>query len=317
MRRTTFILGLCLTILVMFIAVASAQEGIDKKNDSKACVKNDPRPECQTDNEKAEIQTASSDKKECPYHKAEVKVASSDKKECPHHKAEVETAAVTTEEKHEEGAGCTHGLKTNCIETFHEAMAPPCHEYIPQGKYAEARAAVPAMVEASKEIAEYYPGCTYGKNINEQFEAKREVFLNRMAELEEAANGDDDEAFKLAFDKMHSAFAEMNGVLYMRPDGVEDFHNVLVQIWHEYLPNEKYAEIESSIPELTEKAEYLTTVKLDETMADKQEAFTQKAEKLLKCVNDLSEACKSEDKEKIASTTETMHQSFESLTATF
>ncbi|NIP43772.1 MAG: hypothetical protein GWO41_09325, partial [candidate division Zixibacteria bacterium] len=67
-----------------------------------------------------------------------------------------------------------------------------------------------------------------------------------------------------------------------------------------------------SLPELTEKAEYLTTVKLDETMADKQEAFSQKAEKLLKCVNDLSEACKSEDKEKIATTTETMHQSFES-----
>ncbi len=364
----TFILFLCLTVLVMFSGLAQAEGDIDKKYDSKACVKGDTRPECQAHKEtaevktasaehkecehhkveaeevsaehkdcpyhKAEVETAAADKKECPYHKAEVETASADKKDCPPHKTEVKTASVSEHkecthgketvktaavksEKHEEGESCTKGVKTNCIETFHEAMAPPCHEYIPQGKYKEARAAVPAMVKASKEIADYYPGCTYGKNINEKFEARREVFLKRVAEMEEAAKGDDDKAFKLAFDKMHSAFAEMNGVLYMRPEGVEEFHNVLAQIWHDYLPNEKYEEIEGSLPELIKKAEYLTTVKLDETMADKQEAFTQQAEKLLKCAKDLHKACKSDDKEKIASTTETMHKSYESLTATF
>jgi hypothetical protein len=319
----TFTLFLCFTVMVMFAAVGSVAADIDQKHDSKACVKGDTRPECQAHKETAEVKSASSEHKECEHHKAEAQTATSAHKECEHHKTEVKTASATHEaheehaEHHEEGDGCTHGIKTNCIENFHTSMAAACHEHIPQGNYAEARELVPAMVKASKEIADYYPGCTYGKSINEQFKAKRDIFLKRVADMEEAAKGDDDKAFKLAFDKMHSAFAEMNGVLYMRPEGVEEFHNVLAQIWHDYLPNEKYDELESSLPELIKKAEYLTKVKLDETMADKQEAFTQQAEKLLKCAKDLHKACESDDKEKIASTTETMHKSYESLTATF
>ena len=297
--RKSFTLILCFTIFVMFIGQAFAEGETKTLNSTKHCVKDDSQPECQAHKQEVEVKSASSDKKTGEQTKTQISIS-------------VDEA----DEHHERDEDCTHGIQTNCIDAFHSAMAPPCHEYIPQGKYAEARAAVPAMIKASKEIAEYYPGCTYGKNINEQFKVKRDAFIKRVDELEKAC-GADDQAFKLAFDKMHSAFAEMNGVLYMRPDGVEEFHNILARIWHDFLPNKKYDEIKESLPELIKAAENLTSVKLDESMADKQEAFTQQAEKLLQYVNELKQVCETEDKEKIASTTETLHKSYEALTATF
>lgn len=283
--RKSFILILCLTITVMFANLASTDPDVklEEKPNKKECVKGDTRPECTG----ADTQT----------------------------KAEVKAAPVSAEGEHAEGESCTKGLKTNCIETFHTAMAPCCHELIPQGKIAEARAAIPQMTAASKEIAEYSPGCTYGKSLLEAYEAKRTVFLNSMAELEEATKNPDDEAFKAAFDKMHKAFEQMNGVLYMRPEGIEEFHNVLLTIWHDYLPAEKYDEIKGTMPELLKTAENLTKIKLDEQLIDKQEAFSNNAQKIYKCAQDLEKACEEDNGEKIAETTKALHESYVNLTS--
>jgi hypothetical protein len=283
--RKSFILILCLTIMVMFVNLASADPDVklEEKENPKHCTKDDPRPECSGVNAKTT--------------------------------PEVKATAVSAEGEKAEAEECTHGLKTNCIETFHSAMAPCCHELIPQGKIAEARAAIPQMTAASKEIAEYSPGCTYGKSLLEAYEAKRTVFLTSMAELEKATENPDDEAFKAAFDKMHSAFEQMNGVLYMRPEGIQEFHNVLLSIWHDYLPAEKYDEIKGAMPELLKTAENLTKIKLDEQLIDKQEAFTNNAQKIYKCAQDLEKACEEDNGEKIAETTKALHESYVNLTS--
>jgi hypothetical protein len=283
--RKALILILCLTVMVMFANLASADPDVKlgDKDNPRQCTKNDPRPECS--GAKTEVT------------------------------AQVKATAVKAEGEKTESQECTHGLKTNCIETFHAAMAPCCHELIPQGKISEAREAVPQMAATSKEIAEYSPGCTYGKSLLEAFDAKRTAFLNSMAELETATENPDDEVFKAAFDKMHTAFEQMNGVLSMRPEGIQEFHNVLLSIWHDYLPEKKYDEIKGTLPELLKAAENLTRIKLDEQMMDKQEAFSNNAQKIYKCCQDLEKACEEGNGEKIAETTQALHESYVNLTS--
>lgn len=283
--RKSFILILCFTIVVMFANLASADPdvSIDDKPNPKQCTKDDPRPECHADNTEL------------------TKIVKAD--------------ASSAEGEKAEGEECTHGVKTNCIETFHTAMAPTCHELIPQGKIAEARAAVPEMAAAAKEIAEYAPGGIYGKSLSEAFNARRADFVSSMTELEKAAEVPDDEAFKAAFENMHMAFEQMNGVLYMRPDGIEEFHDIMAAIWHDYLPEKKYDEIKGAMPELMKAAEHLTKVKLDEQMIDKQEAFSNNALKIYKSCQELEKACEEGNNDKIAETTKILHENFENLTS--
>jgi len=281
--RKTFALILCLTVMVVFANPASGDSvvKIDNKTNKKECTKDDPSPEC-----------------------AGAKVQKTD---------EVKTFDISDGDQKSETDECTHGLTTNCIDTFHAAMAPCCHDLIPQGKYDEARAAVPKMSAACKEIAQYNPGDTYGKSLLGNFETKRTAFLASMTELEAAASNPDNEAFKAAFDKMHGAFEQMNSVLSMRPEGIEEFHNVMAPIWHDYLPAQKYAEIKGAMPQLLKAAEQLTRVRLDEQMMDKQETFSNNAQKIFKCCQDLAKASDNNDAEKISESAQAVHESYEKL----
>ena len=275
--------------------------------------------------------SAGSDKKHtCPHDKTKTCSAaktagcgSTAEKKAETKDIEVKTAATSHEIKHDHAHDhdgeeeCTHGLKTNCIETFHSAMSTSCHEYIPAGEFDKVRADIPAMLTSAKEIAEYSPGCTYGKSINEKFSAKKAEFLKSVEKLEKVYKDGSDKEVKQAFDEMHMNFAQMNGTLIMRPDGVEEFHDILATVWHEYLPKKNFDRVKEAAPELATRAQYLTSVQLNEKLADSQSKFSQAAEYVHKCARELEEACAKDDPELIAKKAESLHESYHKLTATF
>ncbi len=320
--RKLLTLFVCFTVLVMF-SLAYAGDKKDCAAATQACPKTCPHMK------KAESTTAEAEKVEATAQTAESVEKKHDSKVCvtktdpgcatTAKTADVHKAATHEHASHEHASkeDCTHGVQTNCIQAYHEAMAPACHEYIPQGVLKQARADVAVMVKTAGEIAEYNPGCTYGSKLTKQFIQKRDYFVKSVAELEKASENGSDEEFKKAFDKMHSAYAEMNGTLYLRPEGVEEFHNVLAVIWHEYLSAKNFDQIKASSPELVQKAEALTKVQLDERMADCHEHFQKAASAVYKCAQELAMACEKDDPEVISGKVEQLHNSYNELTSAY
>jgi len=308
----------CFTVLVMF-SLAYAGDGDDCAAKTTACPKTCPhmkkaeteKVETEVEESEATVQTAESTTKK---NASKTCVSKGDPGCAPGATASVHTVSA---ESHGSGEECTYGVKDDCIQAFHEAMSPACHEYIPQGDMKKARADVAVMVKTAKDIAKYTPGCTYGKNLTKRFMEKREYFIKSMAELEKAAKSGNDKEFKKAFDKMHSAYAEMNGTLYLRPEAVGEFHTILASIWHEHLPAKDYGQIKATTPDLVQRAEKLTHIQLDDRLADNQEPFNKAASQVYKCAQELENACSKDDPKMIAAKVEELHNSYNELTATF
>ena len=221
-------------------------------------------------------------------------------------------SALVAEEKTE----CTHGVDISCIQTFHEAMAPSCHKHVPEKNFATVRKHVPNMLAQAKLIAAFQPDSTYA-DVMEEFDQKRKVFLTSIDELKVAADGDDDDALKKAFDRMHDAFARMSGSLSMTPQELEDFHTVLAKVWHEYLPQKDYAAIEKAIPELKESCARLMAVKLHASRQDVKKEYLEAVKGIRASINGIEEVIGSGSDEKIAIAVESLHESFHVVAGLF
>jgi hypothetical protein len=221
-------------------------------------------------------------------------------------------SALVAEEKTE----CTHDIDISCIQTFHEAMAPSCHKYVPENDFATVRKHVPNMLAQAKLIAAFQPDSTY-TDVMEEFDQKRKVFLTSIDELKIAADGDDDAALKKAFDSMHEAFARMSGSLTMTPQELDDFHSVLAKVWHDYLPEKDYAAIEKAIPELKEGCARLMSAKLHTSRQNIKKEYLEAVKGIRASIDSIEKVIGSDSDEKISQAIESLHESFNEVAVLF
>lgn len=211
---------------------------------------------------------------------------------------------------------CTRGLDISCIQSFHEAIAPSCHKYMPKKDYATVRQHVPNMLAEAERIAEFKLDSTYA-SISDEFDEKRYAFLSAVLELKAAADTTDDDKLKKAFDKMHMAFAEMASVLALMPAEVEAFHEILAQVWHEYLPSKNYEAIRSAIPGMRESCAKMKAAKLHEAKQSVSKEYLAAVDKIEASIGEIEKALASNTDEKIAAAVTGLHDGFRELAGLF
>jgi hypothetical protein len=211
---------------------------------------------------------------------------------------------------------CTYGVTISCIESFHEAMAPSCHKYMPAKDYETVRKHIPNMLLEAERIAEYKLDSTYA-SVSEDFEMKREAFLLTILDLKRAAESTDDTLLAKAFDKMHMAFAQMASVLALTPEEVDEFHELVGTVWHEYLPAKDYEAIKKTIPDLRKGVEKMKAAKLPEAKQGLTKDYLAAIGAVEISLTAIEEVIDSKSDEKISEAVTALHNGFMDVMALF
>ena len=107
----------------------------------------------------------------------------------------------------EAGHVCPDVVGRTVLTNFHENMHP-MHMAVKESNFDQLREKLPALVEASKAVADYkcdgYEKCSDACRKN--FDGKKGELLESVNNLKEACKGQDNEKVAAAFDVMHEAY---------------------------------------------------------------------------------------------------------------
>jgi len=204
----------------------------------------------------------------------------------------------------------------SCIQTFRDAMVPSWQKYMPAKDYATVRKHIPNMLAEAERIAELKLDSTYAE-VAEEFQTKREAFLLAILDLKKAADSTDDAGLEKALDKTHLAFSQMASVLALMPQEVKDFHEIIADIWHEYLPAKDYDAIKKSIPSLREGCAKMKAAKLHESKQAVSEQYLAAIGETETSITGVEKVIDSKSDEKISEAVSTLHESFRTIMGLF
>jgi hypothetical protein len=211
---------------------------------------------------------------------------------------------------------CIRDIAIPCIQTFHDAIAPSCHKYMPAKDYETARKHVPNMVAQAASIADLRLDSTYA-DVADDFYEKRRVFLSAVDKLMAATEGEDDNAFAKAFDRMHDAFAAMVSSLVSAPEELDRFHALVAEVWHKMLPAKDYEGIKKTIPKLEEASRRLAAANLGESHKDIKDKYLAAVGELESSIGELAAAVDTKSDEAIQKAAADFHEKFEKVMMMF
>jgi len=196
--------------------------------------------------------------------------------------------------------GCGHGLLINLLsrDPFHCRLELHGIDH-----------------DAAKINAAVLPGILREKK--EAWEKGLVEFDKAVTAYNAAAAGNDDQALLDAAENLHAQFEMMVRVIRPVAKEVDAYHKVLYVVYHKYLPEKKYAEINSVAADMVAKAEAVTKAVLSPRLAAKTEAFQAAAAKLLVETKLLEAAGKAGLEKDIPSLVEKVHGAYMDLQKVF
>jgi hypothetical protein len=94
---------------------------------------------------------------------------------------------------------------------------------------------------------------------------------------------------------------------------LEEFHNVIYEIWHNGYPNKDYALLKNLVKDVNGYAEIIYTAKLPGILRDKESKWKEGLTELKKAVDDYNTAAASSDNEQLLNAAEALHAKFEMM----
>jgi len=95
---------------------------------------------------------------------------------------------------------------------------------------------------------------------------------------------------------------------------LSEFHELLVSLWHEALPNNDWKTIRETVPAMQEKTNLLMKAPAEKNICtERKESFEAKRENLFEAVESLAVASRGEDTEKIKKSLDDVHTAYVQL----
>lgn len=175
------------------------------------------------------------------------------------------------------------------------------------------RDSVQTLVDAAGSLAKAELPAFYN-DVKADFDVKLQPFSNAVVKFKAAAQTADDSTLTAALDEVRLAFIDIMTAVSIRLPELDQFHEILLPIWHEALPNKDYAAIKAAIPDLKERAQAIVDAKLPEKYSFLAESFNANRNALKMAVDSLGTACETDSAELIEARMTDMHDAYHSLT---
>ncbi|MHC9538674.1 MAG: hypothetical protein AB9903_04075 [Vulcanimicrobiota bacterium] len=198
---------------------------------------------------------------------------------------------------------------------FHEVIYTIWHDYYPNKNFEGLKKALPDVEKLAKGVYDAsLPGILRDKSKawNEAVAALKE----RVKEYRDAVTLYDKEKMLTAAENLHSQFERMVRIIKPVIKELNDFHVVLYNIYHKYLPDMKMKELQEAVPQLAQKKEALMKATLPKPRNpsprydERVKAFEKARAELSDSVDLLVKVMETNDKEKIKEAIEAMHTKY-------
>lgn len=198
---------------------------------------------------------------------------------------------------------------------FHEIIYPIWHDYYPKKNYDGLKKALPEVEKLAQGVYDArLPGILRDKS--KAWNDAVAALKDRVREYRDAVNSGDKAKMLTAAEDLHSQFERMVRIIKPVIKELNDFHVVLYNIYHKYLPKMNMKELQEAVPLLAQKKEALMKASLPQprkpsaTFDDRVKAFDKARAELSVSVDDLVKVMATGDKEKIKEAIETMHTKY-------
>ena len=199
---------------------------------------------------------------------------------------------------------------------FHDIIYPIWHTAFPAKDYTALRGFVAEInAQAAKINAAALPGILREKK--QVWESGLAEFNLAVVAYNRSAAGSDNQALLDAAESLHARFEMLVRAIRPVAKEVDAYHKILYVVYHNYLPEKKYAEIYKVAPDMVVKADAITMATLAPRLAAKTEAFQAAAAKLLAETKLLEAAGKAGLEKDIASLVEKVHGAYQNLEKVF
>lgn len=202
------------------------------------------------------------------------------------------------------------------LEDFHNIIYPVWHTFYPAKDYKSLREITPELNQKAESIYNVkLPGILREKvtKWNEGVSA----FRKAVDDYNTIAKGTDDKGLLNAAEILHSKYEMLVRIINPDLKEAEEFHQLLYVIYHKYLPEKDYNNINLLTPQLVTKAEAITKAKLPKRFEKKSDQFKIAADNLLASVNELKLISAGADNPAINKAVEKMHSNYEKLNEVF
>jgi uncharacterized coiled-coil DUF342 family protein len=194
------------------------------------------------------------------------------------------------------------------MNSFHEVMSGLVHGAADKGDFSQVKA-------KAEELAKLRNGIMAAK-LPEKLARRCPDISAKAAELSKAVdtlmaqckNNAGNDAVKLAFDSMHSAYRNLNNALVSLEDQLQAFHEVMHPLWHDAYPKKDAAAIKAEIPKLKVRAKFILS-----TAEAVEKARVAGAKSLLEAVTTLEEAAAANDDASVLEALRVAHEVYEKL----
>ncbi len=202
------------------------------------------------------------------------------------------------------------------LAAFHEIIYPIWHTAYPEKDYAALRKYVADINRLAAPITKAkLPGILRDKEA--KWNEAVSIFKKAVDEYNAAASGPDDQALLKAAEALHSKYEALVRMISPILKEVDEFHQVLYVVNHQYAPNREYDKIRETAPELVTKAEAIAKVELPKRLETRAAAFKKAAAELLDAVKGLEAAGRAHDHDGMLSGVDKVHGKYQALEKIF
>lgn len=120
-----------------------------------------------------------------------------------------------------------------------------------------------------------------------------------------------------AVEKLHASFEGLVRVIYPKMEELDNYHVVLYQIYHKYLPQKDYEKLKGCSEDLYNECEKLCAAQLPKRFAAKETELKAGIKDLCVATTELRDAAKGQSKEAVDKAVEKVHSQYQKVEALF
>ncbi|MGA2585869.1 MAG: hypothetical protein ABSF88_02415 [Candidatus Aminicenantales bacterium] len=202
------------------------------------------------------------------------------------------------------------------LVAFHDIIYPIWHTAYPAKDFAALRSYVAEINKLAAPIyAAKLPGILREKEV--QWKAGVALLKKAVDDYGAAASGKDDQALLAAAENLHAKYEALVRALAPVLKEMDDFHQVLYVVYHQYLPDKAYDKIRGVTADLVTKAEAITKSTLPKKLEAKSEAFKKAAAELLTEARQLDASGQAHDHAGMDKGVDDVHAKYQALEKLF
>jgi len=193
---------------------------------------------------------------------------------------------------------------------LHEVIYPLWHSAYAEKNYALIKELLPqADSLVAKLDAAVLPGILRDKQ--GEWSDKKGFLKETLQKLHSAADANNETEMLGQTEALHAAYEQLVRMIRPVVPALESFHQEMYKLYHYYAPEYDLAQIRSTAEAMAAKIPPLKEVQLPERLADRQADYLAAVQELEACVKDFAEIVKTDAKDKILASVETVHAAYQ------